>query len=150
MTYQIDENNKPLYMYADGNGVAQSIAVAEMQAMELAKQQLAGQLQQNIAALTTANLSNNQLSNVDATSVTEVIQSSKNIISMKLGKIDPILKIYRSKETYKKLEKGMVEVQVRIFYDKNQAEAQTKEVIKDELKKKTQANEEELKKLMGL
>ncbi len=150
MTYQVNETGQPKYMSADGNGVAQSKSGAETQAMELAKLQLAGQLQQNIAALTTANIGNSQTSNVDAATVTEVIQSAKNIISAKLGRIDPVFKIYRSYETYKKLTKGTVEVQVRIFYDKDQAELQAKEVIKEQLKKKTQANEEELKKLMGM
>ncbi len=150
MAYQTNESGQPKYMSADGNGVAQSKSAAEMQAMELAKLQLAGQLQQNIAALTTANIGNSQTSNVDAATVTEVIQSAKNIIATKLGRIDPVFKIYRSHETYPALNKGIVEVQCRIFYDKDQAETQAKQVVKEELKKKTQANEEELKKLMGM
>lgn len=145
-----NEDGSPKYMWSDGNGVGQTKTAASMQALEMAKLALAGQVQTRMASLITANIGNIQNSTVDATTVNEVIQSAKNIIAMNLGQVDPNFKIFRTHETYKPIEKGNVEMQVRIFYDKAQAEIQAKETIKEELKKKTNANEEELKKLMGM
>jgi hypothetical protein len=46
-----DENGQPNYIMADGNGVAESKSVAEAQAIEFAKLQLAGTIESNIASI---------------------------------------------------------------------------------------------------
>ena len=110
----IDENGDPRYITADGNAVAQSKSAAEMQAIEFAKLQLAGMVQTNISSLIDANIANAQLSTEEAASVTEVVQSAKNIIATELGFINPFFKVFKS------IKNNQVEVQVRIFYDTNQ------------------------------
>ncbi|MFL5728918.1 MAG: hypothetical protein ACJ75J_05455 [Cytophagaceae bacterium] len=142
--YSEDDKGMPLFITADGNGVAQSKSVAEMQAIELAKLQLAGLVETNISSLITANMGNAQLSREEAASVTEIVQSAKNIIATQLGYIDPVFKIYRN------VGSDNVEVQVRIFYDRKQSMDIAKKAVKKELREKLKMNEEQLNKLMGI
>lgn len=139
-----DENGKVLYLFADGNAVAESKSVAEMQAIELGKLQLAGMIQTNMSSLISANIGNAQLSTEDAASVTEIVQSAKNIISMELGYVDPSFKLL------KKIGKDKIEVQVRLLYELKQSLEIAKKVVRQELKDKMKLNEDKLEKIMGI
>ncbi len=146
------------YIWATGNAVAKTKSAGKMQAMELAKVELAGQLKTHVAALTTANIANAQLSGVDAETEQSIVQTAKNITAATLTQIKPTVVLYRTKIPKKELKKnnkqqlapGTVEVQVMLFYDLYQADYQTREAIKQELKDKLKDNEAELKKLMDL
>jgi len=140
--YQTDENGQPAYITSDGNGVAETKSVAEAQAIELGKLQLAGLIESNIASIVKGNLANAQESTADATSVTEIIQSSKNIIAQQLGYINPNFKIYRD------LKDKKIEVQVRIFYETKQSFAIAKKAIRKELKDKLKKTDEQVDKLL--
>lgn len=139
-----DENGKVMYLFADGNAVAESKSVAEMQAIELGKLQLAGMIQTNMSSLISANLGNAQLSTEDAASVTEIVQSAKNMISMELGYVDPSFKLL------KKIGKDKIEVQVRLLYELKQSLEIAKKVVRKELKDKMKLNEDKLEKIMGI
>jgi len=142
--YLTDENGDSRFITADGNAVAESKTAAEMQAIEMAKLQLGGQIETNISSLISANIGNAQLSTEDAASVTEIVQSAKNIIAMELGVVNPYFKVYRD------IKDKKVEVQVRLFYDTKQSLVVAKKVVRKELKDKLKLNEEKLEKLMGL
>jgi hypothetical protein len=137
-----DENDKPKYITADGNGVAETKSAAEAQAIEMGKLQLAGMIESNIASIVNANLANSQASTAEATSVTEVVQSSKNIIAQQLGFIDPSFKIYRE------LKDKKIEVQVRVFYEAAQSVVIAKKALKKELKDKLKKTDDEVNKLL--
>jgi hypothetical protein len=137
-----DDQGNMKYIAADGNGVAESKSVAEAQAIEFAKLQLAGTIESNIASMIKGNLANSQESTADATSVTEIVQSSKNIIAQQMGYINPSFKIYRN------LKDNKVEVQVRIFYETSQSWAIAKKAIRQELKDKLKKTDEEVDKLL--
>lgn len=137
-----DEQGNMKFIAADGNGVAESKSVAEAQAIEFAKLQLAGTIESNIASMIKGNLANSQESTTDATSVTEIVQSSKNIIAQQMGYINPSFKIYRD------LKDNKVEVQVRIFYETSQSWAIAKKAIRKELKDKLKKTDEEVDKLL--
>jgi hypothetical protein len=141
---QEDENGNVRYIYADGNAVAETKSAAELQAIELGKLQLAGLIQTNMSSLISANVGNAQLSTQEAASVTEVIQSAKNIIAMELGYVDPSFKLYKN------VKKDKIEVQVRLFYDTKQSLEIAKKVVRQELKDKLKLNEEKLEKLMNI
>jgi hypothetical protein len=140
----VDENNNVRYVYADGNAVAESKSAGEMQAIELGKLQLAGLIQTNMSSLISANVGNAQLSTQEAASVTEVVQSAKNMIAMELGYVDPSFKLFRP------IGKDKIEVQVRLFYDVKQSLEIAKKVVRQELKDKLKLNEEKLEKIMGI
>lgn len=141
---QEDENGNVRYIYADGNAVAETKSAAELQAIELGKLQLAGLIQTNMSSLISANVGNAQLSTQEAASVTEVIQSAKNIIAMELGYVDPSFKLYKD------VKKDKIEVQVRLFYDTKQSLEIAKKVVRQELKDKLKLNEDKLEKLMNI
>jgi hypothetical protein len=153
-----DGSEANAYIWATGNGVAKTKSAAEMQAIELAKVELAGQLKTFVAALTTSNIANAQITGVDAETEQNIVQSAKNITSATLTQIKPVVKMYRNTIPKKGLKKsgkqqlapGVTEVQVILFYDLYQADFQTRDAIKEELKDKMKDNEEELKKLMDL
>jgi len=139
---QEDENGQMKYITADGNGVAESKSAAEAQAIELGKLQLAGLIETNIASIVNNNLANSQVSTKDATSVTEIVQSSKNIIAQQLGYVNPAYKIYRD------LKDKKIEVQVKLFYENAQSLVIAKKAIKKELKEKLKKTDEEVNKLI--
>lgn len=142
--YVTDDEGHPLYITADGNAVAETKTAAETQAIEMAKLQLAGLIQTDINSLISSNIANAQLNAKDASSVTEIVQSAKNLIAMELGYVDPFFKVYRD------LKGNKVEVQARLFYDRSQSMEIAKKAIRKELKDKVKINEETLNKLMGL
>ncbi len=137
-----DENGVAKYITADGNGVADTKSVAEAQAIEFAKLQLAGTIESNIASIVKGNLANSQETMADATSVTEIVQSSKNIIAQQMGYVNPSFKLYRD------LKDKKVEVQVRILYETSQSVAIAKKAIRKELKEKLKKTDEEVDKLL--
>jgi hypothetical protein len=139
-----DDNGNVRYIYADGNAVAETKSAAELQSIELGKLQLAGLIQTNMSSLISANVGNAQLSTQEAASVTEIVQSAKNMIAMELGYVDPSFKLIRN------IGKDKVEVQVRLFYDTKQSLEIAKKVVRQELKDKLKLNEEKLEKLMGI
>ena len=140
----VDDNGNVRYISADGNAVAETKSAAELQAIELGKLQLAGLIQTNMSSLISANIGNAQLSTQEAASVTEVVQSAKNIIAMELGYVDPSFKLLKN------IGKDKVEVQVRLFYDTRQSMEIAKKVVRKELKDKLKLNEDKLEKLMGI
>jgi hypothetical protein len=140
----VDDNGNVKYISDDGNAVAETKSAAELQAIELGKLQLAGLIQTNMSSLISSNVGNAQLTTQEAASVTEVIQSAKNIIALELGYVDPSFKILRN------IGKDKVEVQVRLFYDTKQSLEIAKKVVRQELKDKLKLNEGKLEKLMGI
>jgi hypothetical protein len=142
--YMEDDKGNASYITADGNAVAESKSAAEMQAIELGKLQLAGLIETNMNSLISANVANAQLSTKDAASVTEVVQSAKNLIAMQLGYVNPEFKLYRD------LKDGKIEIQVRLFYDVKQSLEIAKKVVRKELKEKLQMNEKQLDEIIGM
>jgi len=138
-----EDGTQNRYITSDGDGLAGTRTAAEMQAIEFAKLQLAGQLETKIASLVSANVGNMQMNAEEAESVTEIVQSSKNIIAQELGVVQPKFKVYKK-------EGKNEHVRVRIFYDTQQAMKIAKGKVLKELKDKVKTNEEDLKKLMGM
>lgn len=141
---ETDDKGNPKYITADGSAVAGNETAAELQAIETGKLQLAGLLETRIAGLVSTNIATEEFDNLEAESVTEIISNSKNIISKNLGYINPIFKIFR------RLDNGNVQTYVKLAYNAEEADALAKKAIKKELKEKLKANEEDLRKLMGM
>lgn len=137
-----DDEGNPAYIKADGNAIAESKTVAEAQALEFAKLQLAGTIETKVASIVNGNLANQQLSTEDAASITELVQSSKSVIAQELGLIDPAFKLYRD------LKDQKIEVQTRIFYETKQSLAVAKKAIRRDLKEKLNKTDEEVDKLL--
>lgn len=137
-----EKTGYPKYIVANGNAVGETVTAAKMQANEVAKFELAGTIATNVAALIEGNIANAQLNTQEAASVTEVAGAVKNLIVQEIGRVIPLLEIY------KKMDNKNVEVEIRIAYNSEMAVEAAKKVLRKELKEKTEILQEKLDKLM--
>ena len=139
--YQDNEDGYPKYIVATGNSIGETQTAAKIQANATAKLELAGTIQTRIAALIENSIVNQQLNNEDAASVTKTVAASKNIIAQELGRVLPLVEIY------KKIGKN-VESSIRVAYDSEIAKEKAKQVIRKSLEEETKITHEKLEKLM--
>jgi len=142
MQYEYDENQYPKYIMAEAMSIGENYDAAKMQALELAKQNLAGQIQTEMNALIENTVANQQMEAGQAASITKTISASKNLISQRLGRVIPVTEVYRASKKNK-------EVLVRIAYNSAMAINTAKTVIKEELEKKGEDLHSQLDKVFG-
>ena len=140
---EYDEDMYPKYLMGEAMSIGENYDAAKMQALELAKQNLAGQIQTEVTALIENSVANEQLANEDATSVTQSIMGAKNLISQSIGRTIIVMECYRVKTNKNK------EVLVRIAYNGAMAKAAAKRAIQDELKSKSDDLQKKLDQLLG-
>ena len=140
---QYDSDGYPRYIMAEGMSIGGNYDAAKMQALELAKQNLAGQIQTEITALIENIVANEQIEQGDAASITRSVMASKNLISQSIGRIVPVV------ETYRVVNDNNREVLVRIAYDTDTAKAVTKKVVKEDLKQRGDDLHYKLDQLLG-
>ncbi len=142
--YQRDAQGQAVYLSADGNAVAETRTAAEMQAIEAAKLNLAGQLETFIRAIIEANIANAQLNAQEASSVTEFLTAAKNVIVTSIGQVEPAFKIYRN------LPNKNVEVNVKLLVNREQVLQQAKKQVREELRQRLQGLQDKVDKLLPL
>ena len=123
--------------------IGENYDAAKMQALELAKQNLAGQIQTEVTALIENSVANQQLANEDASSLTQSIMGAKNLISQSIGRTITVMECYRVKVNKNK------EVLVRIAYNGAMAKAAAKKAVQDELKGKSEDIQKKLDDILG-
>lgn len=143
MQMEYDEDMYPKYLMGEAMSIGENYDAAKMQALELAKQNLAGQIQTEVTALIENSVANRQLANEDASSLTQSIMGAKNLISQSIGRTIIVMECYRVK-TNKNME-----VLVRIAYNGAMAKAAAKRAIQDELKSKSEDLQKKLDQLLG-
>lgn len=143
MQMEIDETGYPLYIMGEAMSIGENYDAAKMQALEVAKQNLAGQVQTEITALIESTVANKQLSAEQAASVTESVLASKNLISQSLGRVLPVVEVYRELPNKNK------EVFVRIFYNHNMAMEAAKKIVRQDLEEKGNELHDQLDQVLG-
>lgn len=143
MQMEYDENMYPKYFMGEGMSIGENYDAAKMQALELAKLNLAGQIQTEVTALIENSVANQQLPNEEASSLTQSIMGAKNLISQSIGRTIPVTECYRVKANKNK------EVLVRILYNSAMAKAAAKRAIQDELKNKGEELQKKLDEILG-
>lgn len=123
--------------------IAQNYDGAKMQALELAKQNLAGQIQTEITALIENSVANNQLEAEEAATVTKSVMASRNLISQSIGRTITVVEAYRNLSNKNK------EVMVRIAYNGAMAKAAARKALQDSLVDETEKLHGKLEKLLG-
>jgi len=139
--YEKDEKGNQKYIVETGNSVAETQTAAKLQAVETAKLLIAGQITTEVAALIENSIANQQLNTEEAASVTKTVAASKNLIAQELGRVIPLV------ELYKKLDKN-VQVDIRLAYDAETAYDIAKKTIRKSLEEETKIAHEKLEKLM--
>ena len=143
MQYEYDSDMYPKYIMGEAMSVGGNYDAAKMQALELAKQNLAGQIQTEVTTLIENTVANKQMDEGDAASITQSVLTSKNLISQSLGRSIAVV------ETYRTLPNKNKEVLVRIAYNSDMAKKVAKEAIKKDLEKKGEELHNKLDKLLG-
>lgn len=113
--YQENPDGSAKYLFADGNGVGKTQTAAEMQAMEAAKLQLAGQISNEVNQIIEGKIANDQIDRETGNSLTKFVAGSKNYIVQNLSYVKPAFKIYRN------VGKKDMEVAVKMFYNVEEA-----------------------------
>ena len=138
-----DDLVTPKFVHGEGLSVGAVYDGAMMQARELARLNLIGSIETDIAQVVENSVSNNQLSSNEAASVVKTLSCSKSIISKKLGQTIPAI------ERYRKLPNGNYEVYVQTFYSMDKARELSKETLRNELENETEGLGEKVCDIMG-
>lgn len=143
MQQEFDEDMFPKYIMGEAMSIGENYDAAKMQAQELAKQSLAGQIQTEVTALIENTVANNQLAAEEATSVTKMVAAAKAIITQKIGRVITVVEVYRTLQNKNK------EVRVYIAYNSKMAKAAAKSAIRDELAKEGESLQKKLDEALG-
>lgn len=143
MQYEYDEDLFPKYLMGEAMSIGENYDAAKMQALELAKQNLAGQIQTEVTALIENTVANEQLPAEEAASITSSVMAAKNLISQSIGRTITVM------ETYRTLGNKNKEVLVRIAYNSEMAKAAAKKAVREDLEKKGDDLHKKLDELLG-
>lgn len=124
---ETDDMGYPKYIIGEAMSVGENYDAAKLQAQELAKLALAGQLQSEIVALVDNTVSNDQLPKDQAVSVTKTVMGSKNLIAQKIGRVITVVECYREMPGKNK------QVRVIIAYNMDMALEVAKGAVREEL-----------------
>lgn len=143
MQQEFDEDMFPKYIMAEAMSIGENYDAAKMQAQELAKQSLAGQIQTEVTALIENTVANKQLEAEEAASVVQSLSAGKNLITQSIGRVIPVVEVYRTKANKNK------EVLVRIAYNSKMAKAAAKAAVREDLEKRGDDLHKKLDELLG-
>jgi len=143
MQMEYDEQMFPKYLMGEGMSIGEIYNSAKMQALELAKQNLAEQIQTEITTLIENQVSNKQLSADDAASVTQSVSAGKSLISQNIGRVITVVELYRTKSNKN------TEVLLRIAYNAEMAKEAAKKAIRQDLEQKGDELAKQLDGILG-
>lgn len=143
MQMEYDEDMFPKYLMGEAMSISENYDAAKMQALELAKQNLAGQIQTEVTALIENTVANKQLQPEEAASVVQSISAGKSLISQSIGRVITVVEVYRTVSNKNK------EVLVKIAYNADMAKQAAKKAIRDDLEKKGEELQDKLDELLG-
>lgn len=141
--YEYDDDGYPKYIMAEGMSIGSNYDAAKIQALELAKQNIASQIQTEIATLIETTVSNNQGDENETVSLAKIVMANKNLISQSLGRVQPVVEVYRN------TKKNNKEVLVRIAYNSDMASAAAKKILKKQLEEEGNKLHENLDEILG-
>lgn len=143
MQYEFDMDGFPKYIMGEGMSTGGNYDAAKMQALELAKQDLAGKIQTEVTALIDNTIANQQGDDGEVSSLTRSVMASKNLISQSIGRVIPVVAAYRDVSGKKK------EVRVLVAYSMDMAKATTKKAIRKDLEQRGDSLHARLDQLLG-
>ena len=138
-SYELDVQGYPYYIMSTQKATAANYTAAQLQAMNAAKTDIAGQIETRINQVIETKVTSNEFARNEANSLTSFVATSKDIISNTLGRVIKLVEIYREPKRTK-----VVEVQVTLAYN---AEIATKEAI-NAIQKSVSADDVEIMKLL--
>lgn len=131
------------YIFGNASSIGGNYDAAKFQALELAKLNLVNNIQSELVGITSNSIANSQLDQEDAASITRTISESKSRIEQKLGRIIPVMEIYRE------INGKNREVSITIAYSLDEAKAVAKQAVKEELEQRGDELRDQLDQLLG-
>ncbi len=129
MENDMNEDGEAKYVIGRGRGVGSVHDAAKMQAIEVARQDIATQIQSALTTKIESTIGNQQLSQEEGESVLQVVQGSKGVVEQSLGRLITVVEMSR------KTQKG-IEVSVTMAYNYANVERIAKNHILSELQKR--------------
>ena len=143
MQYEFDmETGFPKFVKGQATSIGGNYDAAKMQAVALAKTELAGNIATEVAAVIENKVANKQLDNGDATSVTESVMGGVQKIKEKIGQTIIGLEMFREKN-------GKKEVSITILYSGEMARAAAKKAIQEDMESRGDKLVEKANELLG-
>ena len=144
MQYELDMNTGlPKYIRGEAQTTGENYDATKMQASSLAKIDLAGNIQTEVAALVDIRVANKQMAAEQAASVANSVMGAKNIISQSIGRTVTVVEIYRQLPNKNK------EVRLMILYNSDMAMEAAKKGIREEMSKTADKLVDQLDTLLG-
>ena len=138
---EMTPDGTPFWYVASSRAIGGNQSSAVLQATNAAKIDLAGQIQTKVSQLIEAKVANDDMGQEEAASLSSVVGASKSVISATLGRVVPLVKVYRT------LDNKNVEVMVTLGYSMEAANKAAISAVRAELAKKSEDLAKELDKL---
>lgn len=132
MYYEFVGEGLPKWIIGDAMSPGATYDAAKMQALELAKTNIAGMIQSEVTALIESSIGNEQISQADAESIANTVSASKNLIMQRLGQTVTVVECYRP------LPNNGVEVRLTLAYNAKSAIENTKDIVMKQLEVKSE------------
>lgn len=140
MQYEYDANLFPKYIMANAQSIGENYDNAKTTAMAWAITNLAEQIQTEVVAVIENTMINQQIAAEDASSITETVMASKNLIAQSIGRVITVVECYRV------LDNKNREVMIRVAYNGDIA----KQTLCEELENRSQHLYNQLNVIFGL
>ena len=140
MQYEYDANLFPKYIIANAQSIGKNYDNAKTTAMAWAITNLAEQIQTEVVAVIENTMINQQIAAEDASSITETVMASKNLIAQSIGRVITVVECYRV------LDNKNREVMIRVAYNGDIA----KQTLCEELENRSQHLYNQLNVIFGL
>lgn len=135
---ELDEEGLPKYVWDEGRSIGKNYDAAKMQALEVAKQNIARKLQSDVAGIVESDMSNEQLEPGEAESVTRTVLESTSFFNQRLGRVVTLMECYRV------LPNKNTEVLVMVAYDSKRAIDAAKQEVRKNLEERGKKLREKL------
>lgn len=130
-----DEEGMPAYLMADNMAIGNSYTAAQMEAVNVAKTRLAGQIESAVLSQAKVELANSTLSSEDAASITKALEKSTQMVAQRLSRV------LVAQEYYRILNNKNYEVHVVLLYSTKAV----REMVLQDARKMLQDNLKEFK-----
>ncbi len=136
------DDGTPKYLMANERATGNSYTAAQMEALNVAKVRLAGQVQTTVMSQAKIDLANASLSAEDAASITKALEKSTLMVAQKLNRVIVV------EEYYRVLSNKNYEVVVVLLYDSKSVRDQVLADARAELQKELDSFTPEHEKLL--
>jgi len=133
-----DKNGNKLYLTGTHKAIGGNYSAAKKIADDRARMELAANINSTLSEMIKGKLSSTNYGEGDLETIDEFVSTNKNLVSVALQGVFPVLEIYREKDN------GVVEVQVMVKTNAADALKLAKKAYRDELYKKSEQLAKEL------